>query len=364
MMGPSTSPLAGMDDSLFLSAKQDNEVLQGRLHKLYQLYSASKTCGMAVKVSSLLVNIVELLKKTLELEEFYLLLKDEGSGFFEIWAADEDLMDITDDLIFREDKGLFASVIESGKPLLLQNIDNDVRFVLYKGRLPNVSSLLSLPLLGADGRVFGLLNIHKKDGRYFRQDDEVFFCSLVQNMAFALERTRLFEKARQEAMHDELTGTYNRRFLYDYANKELSKSLRSNDAFSLILLDIDRFKKVNDNYGHLYGDQVLRELVASLKCIIRQSDVLARYGGEEFAVLLPNTPASAAAFLAEKLRREVEQKGLAPPSTAQREKLTITVGVASFPDDGKSIERLFSVADQRLYMGKSAGRNRLVTFGP
>ncbi|ADH86478.1 sensor domain-containing diguanylate cyclase [Desulfurivibrio alkaliphilus] len=363
MNEPATSPLMGIDDTLFLSTRQESENLQDRLLKLYHLYSASKACCMAMKVSALLANIVALLKKTLEIEEFYLLLQNEENGSFEMWAADEQLMEIADELTFRAGTGLFASVIKNGKPLLVQNIDkDDIRFILYKKKLPDVSSLLSLPLLGATGQVFGLLNIHKKNGRCFDHKDELFLFSLAQNMALALERTRLLEKAQQEAMHDELTGIYNRRFLFDYAHKELCKNLRSNAAFSLMLLDIDHFKQINDNYGHLYGDQVLRDMATTLKFKIRQSDVLARYGGEEFAVLLPNTAANAAFNLGEKLRLEVEKKGITPPGKTQLEKMTVTVGLSSFPADSNSLDQLFSVADQRLYKGKSAGRNRTVAI--
>ena len=354
------STFSGLDDRLFLSAQRESEALKERLLELYLLYTTSRTCSMAMQTSTLFIKIVDLLKNALGVEEFCLFLKDPASGLFEVWSADERVMAAAGDVSFCSGEGISGLVAADGKPILVQDVSQDKRFLHYKGMLQGIGSFLSVPLLGNDNQVFGVLNIHKAKPQAFREKDKEFFCAVAHNLAVAMERARLFENARQEAMHDQLTGIYNRRFFLECAERELSKSRRDNHSVSLLFLDIDHFKDVNDNFGHVFGDQVLRQVAAILQNDIRQSDIPARYGGEEFVILLPATSGQDACCLAEKLRRKVASELVASPRHEARRTLTMTVGVASFPEDGASITELLVVADRRLYKGKGEGRNRVV----
>ncbi len=255
-------------------------------------------------------------------------------------------------------------MVESGEPILVQDVSRDERFLHYRGMLTGIGSFLSVPLVGGDGQVFGVLNIHKAETHAFREKEKQFFCAVAHNLAVALERARLFDNARREAMHDDLTGLYNRRYFFDCAERELNKSRRGDAVFSLAVLDIDHFKNCNDTFGHSFGDRVLRELAATLKAGIRQSDILARYGGEEFALLLPETTLENACGLLEKLRQKVAAELAPEPRPGQGERITFTAGVAAFPEDGESVAELFAAADHRLYQGKGAGRDRVMGRAP
>lgn len=173
----------------------------------------------------------------------------------------------------------------------------------------------------------------------------------------------------ESAYHDEiyrlttvdgLTQVYNRRYFEEALDREISRCNRYRRDLTLALLDIDRFKQINDTFGHLAGDHVLKQLAGAVKEKIRREDVFARYGGEEFALLLPEVDGQGAAKMAEKVRKLVEVH----PFTyeGQRIAVTVSLGLASLSPD-QSGPDLLRVADARLYLAKSAGRNRVVTRG-
>ncbi len=153
---------------------------------------------------------------------------------------------------------------------------------------------------------------------------------------------------------DELTGLYNRRYLEHAVETELQRSMRYNIEFSLMYLDIDDFKAVNDNHGHRVGDSVLKEFASMLKGIIRKEDVAARYGGEEFVILMPQTGTNNAKILADRLLREARNHRF-----SHNLRITFSGGISSFPKHGVSFEALIERADRGLYMAKMRGKNQV-----
>lgn len=180
----------------------------------------------------------------------------------------------------------------------------------------------------------------------------------LNDKVIELQKTK--EKLRQLAITDGLTGLYNHRHFKEHLQQELNRAQRHNLKVSVAMIDIDFFKDYNDNHGHLAGDMVLKGIAELLKENIRNIDLAARYGGEEFALVLIETNKASAKIVAEKIRKLVEDYSFAFEETQPNGKLTISVGVATFPEDGKELEPLIKVADKRLYLAKQAGRN--VTF--
>ena len=174
-----------------------------------------------------------------------------------------------------------------------------------------------------------------------------------------LKVKRRLDQLRAQAVVDELTGAYNRRFLGEQLKVRLGEARRHKTPISLILFDLDYFKKLNDTYGHRFGDTVLKGTADQARRQIREEDILARYGGEEFAVLSPHTDRPGAAVLAERLRNSAARH--THSDGRQSERVTISLGVASFPlDEAGSVEELIECADSRLYKAKDSGRNRSV----
>ncbi len=172
------------------------------------------------------------------------------------------------------------------------------------------------------------------------------------------------ESAKKLAVVDPLTGTFNRRTFVELAQKEISRARRSQTPLSMIMFDLDHFKRINDQHGHLTGDDVLKNFAAIVKESLRREDLLVRYGGEEFCVLLPDVPVESAFHLAERIRDAVRRTPFrARKSSTRLIAVTVSAGVACLrEEDGNDIAGLIGRSDDALYTAKDTGRNRVVTF--
>ena len=180
----------------------------------------------------------------------------------------------------------------------------------------------------------------------------------LQSKIYLLEKAQ--KKLKKLAITDGLTGVFNYRFFKDQLMKEVTRAERHNKQISIIMLYIDYFKNYNDTHGHPAGDTVLKTIAKLLVKHIRNIDLAARYGGEEFALILVETNKDSAGFVANKLKRLIEDYKFKYESTQPNGKITISMGVATFPDNGNSPDDLISLADKRLYRAKKEGRNRVV----
>jgi len=183
--------------------------------------------------------------------------------------------------------------------------------------------------------------------------------SYLSGAASALSNLRLLDRMKQQANIDMLTGLYNRRFLEDYARKLFAIAKRREQPVGMIMLDLDRFKGFNDAYGHEIGDRILRHFAKTLTASMRETNLASRYGGEEFIVILPDTSAQASMLVAERLRKAV--MAMVVPSNSEKPlpHLTVSVGVAAFPEHGRSLEEMIQASDKALYESKRNGRNRV-----
>lgn len=177
----------------------------------------------------------------------------------------------------------------------------------------------------------------------------------LQEKVIELQRTK--EELRQLAITDGLTGLYNYRYFKEQLLQELKRAQRHSLNISVVMIDIDHFKQYNDKNGHPAGDVVLKDIARLLRDNIRNIDLAARYGGEEFSLILIETDKPSAKIVSEKIRKLVEDYGFAYENFQPDGKLTISSGVATFPEDGEDFDTLVSKADQRLYLAKEAGRN-------
>jgi len=251
--------------------------------------------------------------------------------------------------------------------MLVNDIERDKR-VAYRNRPRfKTKSFISLPL-ESEGRLIGVLNLaDKSNGSSFTEKDlnrvKTFTGYAVPMIARAatLEKVGKFE---QLAITDPLTGLYNRRFLEDRLQEEFSRSGRHKQNFCIILADLDNFKMYNDICGHLAGDQVLRKVASLLRRTARDMDVVSRYGGEEFCIILPGTGKKESVFVGERMRRVIEVESFPGESHLPLGRLTISLGIASFPADGVTANELIHASDLALYQAKAMGRNRLVLFEP
>ncbi len=173
---------------------------------------------------------------------------------------------------------------------------------------------------------------------------------------------RLCESLTKQASEDPLTGLYNRRFVFDIVEHELNRYRRYRSRFSLILIDADHFKQVNDTWGHCAGDDVLRRIAAVCRSAVRECDIVGRFGGEEFIIVLPRTRAFDAAFVAHRIRRSMDAQRV--PTDGGEIAVTLSLGIAECGPDADSFDALLRAADRALYAAKRGGRNRCAMARP
>ena len=186
---------------------------------------------------------------------------------------------------------------------------------------------------------------------------------MAHEAAMALENARMYQAARSLADRDPLTGFFNHRYLQERLAEEVVRATRTRRPVSVVMLDLDDFKVVNDSFGHLYGDRVLAHVADRIRSVLRASDVPARYGGDEFALILPDTSSEGAARVGRRLLRAF---GESPFAADGRQPIPIgtSIGIATHPIDGRSATDLIAAADARLYVAKSGGGNKIGPLSP
>ena len=222
-----------------------------------------------------------------------------------------------------------------------------------------VEPALVIPILGPSGDLYGMVLMgNKVIGEEYSIEELSFIQHLMSFVSLAIQNNLHYERT----LRDVKTGLYNNGFFLTRLNEEISRAKRSGSKTSIVLMDIDRFKKVNDVYGHLAGDRVLESLAMTIKQTLRAHDIASRFGGEEFTLLLPNTDKGNAFAIAERLRNIVASMKV--PWEPPLPQITISLGVFTFDKDTNlSEEEIIKRADEALYMSKERGRNRTSAWG-
>lgn len=187
------------------------------------------------------------------------------------------------------------------------------------------------------------------------------FLILCHQFALALRRIKLYRDIERLAITDSLTEVHTRRYLMDRFGEEIERATMRKRQLSLVMIDVDHFKSYNDQYGHLTGDRILKRMGQIIKENIREIDIAGRYGGEEFSVVLPETDLDGAVLAAERIRLATENAVI--QAYDQTVKVTVSLGVATFPEGGETLDEMIDNADWALYRAKSLGRNRTIAFG-
>jgi diguanylate cyclase (GGDEF)-like protein len=226
---------------------------------------------------------------------------------------------------------------------------------------PKIPSLLVLPLLH-HGRVLGTLILGAKRRQAFGDAVRPTLEVLASHLAVSLSNARMVHKLETMATTDGMTGLLNKRAMLDAAAQKVASAARFGNKLSVLVTDIDFFKKVNDTYGHDVGDIVIKGLGKILERQKRTTDVVARFGGEEFVILCEQTDEAGALQLGERIREELQKTTFHCPMGALN--VTCSVGVATFPEAGATWDDLFKAADEALYASKRGGRNKVSVWTP
>jgi diguanylate cyclase (GGDEF)-like protein len=325
-----------------------------------KLYEAAKALGAALSEKDVLEAGVRSAQKIAAFDLAAVTLFDEATRTHHVVAATGEIEDLVGSK-FAHNGGLVSMVVQNKFPLPYKGDYDPSRQVVLTKHFPwpKLPSLLVLPLLLHE-RPLGTLILGAKRRAAFGDQVRPTLEVLASHLAVSLANARMVAKLEQMATTDGLTGLLNKRAMIDAATQKIAASARFGRKLSMLVTDIDFFKKVNDTYGHDVGDVVIKGLGDILRRQKRTTDLVARFGGEEFIVLCEQTDERGAQLLAERIREELQK------TTFHTEQgplnVTCSIGVATFPEGGDSWEALFKASDEALYVSKRSGRNRVTSW--
>ena len=337
--------------SIAIENAQLHSLEQRRAAQLETINTLAKQTASVLDLKELLVKVCALILESFPVDEVAVLLKE---GELLVVRAQQGKLTplFAEGKHLPPDAGLCARALKTGKVL----IENDTgQAPGYIAGYAEAVSEMCLPLI-ARGQALGVLTLESSTLGTFRSVDVRALESVADICAIAIQNAHYFEQTRHMAFVDGLTGVYNRRYFEQRILEELERASRYAGGLAVLMLDIDHFKRINDEFGHLLGDEVLRQISTILTQQLRRVDVVCRYGGEEFSILVPQTTGEHALGAAEKLRKVIEDwsfPGVPRP-------VTVSIGVADFPENGATRDELVKAADAALYAAKQAGRNRVL----
>ncbi len=328
---------------------------------LSTLYVIGQSVNSTIDQNELFQTICHNLPRQVGIQEFAVLLLNSEHQRLDVKAAwGFPHLERIKALSFAVGEGVTGLVAQSGRMIYIPDVREDSRYMHYRGEHQKTGSFLSVPLHYKD-ELIGVMNCGRDRKAGFSKNEIKLLQLVAGQIALSIANSRLYAKTRELSVRDELTGLYNRRHFLHVLQLEWKRASRFHHPLSLLMVDVDHFKKYNDTHGHKEGDRVLKQMGGLLIKTLREVDTLARFGGEEFVVLLPDTDRNGALAVGEKLRRIVasEQFTLTDQNPIP---VTISVGVANYPDDVQELEDLIDHTDLALYDAKDQGRNRVVAY--
>jgi diguanylate cyclase (GGDEF)-like protein len=326
----------------------------------------AKALTSTLELREVLALVMQKVSSLLQPRNWSLILQDERTGklYFEIAVGDG--AEVLKGLQLNPGEGIAGAVFSSGVARLVHDVGGDPSFAprFDEASAFHTRSILAVPLL-ARGRVLGIIElVNGPTDPPFTNEDLTTLTAIADYAAIAIENARNFRRVQELTITDEHTGCYNARHLRALLDHEVKRAARFRHPLSLVFLDLDHFKSINDSHGHLMGSAALREVGDMLMSLGRQNlDAVFRYGGDEFAVLLVETDLDGAATIGQRICESFRGRSfLADQGLAVR--LTASVGVATFPDHAMSALDLIRAADFAMYAAKARGRDGLCVAEP
>ena len=313
------------------------------------IYRIAQETSAVLDLDVLLKRIVAIVREVMGYYLVSLLLPTgQGPGELRVGAHSGYVADIAG-MTIPAGEGITGWAFGHGQPLLVPDVSRDSRYI---GLDPNVRSELAFPLTSR-GRIVGVLNAESALLNAFSDADLALMAAVGSQLASTLEVAQMHDHLKQEAMHDSLTRLYNRRLLLERLHQAIAHAERHQEPLSIVFVDVNQLKYVNDTYGHLAGDALLRQVAIALTDSVRTEDVVARFGGDEFVVLLASTAAPLAGLVAQRIRDGIARHRF----MAAGQLITVpgvSLGIASYPENGHTAEELLAAADSNLYATKRA----------
>ncbi len=312
---------------------------------LENMYETTKVLSAIVDLEQLFEQVLEIADKLLRVRKCAILLLDSSSKNLNLHAE-----------LQSGKKTLYNPplVVSDFLPAELSLIGSERGKMVARKRPFD----LELPLI-SHGKLLGILQIEAPRHGDISEKDRRSLIIFANSTAIAIDNAKMHKKMQDLTIIDELTGLYNYRYFRNKLFDEMRRADRYHQKMSLLMLDIDHFKELNDSQGHQTGNIVLQEIAAVIKQAVRDVDIVARYGGEEFMIILPQTDADNARMIAERIRSQIDQSFFSNSQGQRHIKATISIGIAVYPNGSLSATQLLEKVDKALYLAKNRGRNRV-----
>ncbi len=339
-------------------ARSEDDRIDSQIRSITAVYNAVKDLSGTIKGEESIENIIEVFKKIVK-NNFKLPLDD--ISFIFVYKADNSakfgikhFFGLDEEMVRDKEQVLTARIIKAvskGREIVYaKKSEDEMSLGVFK-------SLVYMPFY-TDNRLHGVFFVASTVENLFDEHQFENLKILTNQIAITLEKVHLYGEVERMSQTDSLTGLYVHRHFQEKLETELKRTQRYGGNLSLVMCDIDYFKKINDTHGHLAGDYILKSMAVMLKSGTSPVDIVARYGGEEFVIVMPETEKDAAHLRAVNIRKEIEKHSFVFQGV--QIKVTMSMGVASFPADGMSRRSLIERADKALYTAKEQGRNRVV----
>ncbi|HEV2233234.1 MAG TPA: diguanylate cyclase [Terriglobia bacterium] len=338
--------------------------LKSQIERLSLFHEVGKTLASTLDLQKILQTIMEKISDFLHPDTWSLLMLDEKTQelYFEIaiGAGANNLKDVR----LKAGEGIAGWVVEHGEPVLVEDVKGDKRFSSKFDELTqtNTQSVVCVPIKSRD-RVLGVIELVNCLGKKsFKKEDIPMLKNLADYAAIALDNARYVRRIEELTITDDCTALYNARHLHFVLDAEIYRSTRYNYEFSVIFIDLDHFKQVNDTYGHLIGSKLLWMIGEIIKGHLRLIDYAFRYGGDEFVVLLPQTPKESALMVVRRIKDLLNSKLFFTEENLNI-KVTASFGLAAFPGDARTRKDILRMADEAMYVVKNSTRNSIALAG-
>ena len=326
--------------------------------EIYALYEIAQAMGTSLGVSDTMALIASKLSNLVPFSCAALFLYDEDNETLRCRFASGVDAELIQQIVVRNGEGLTGWVARNRRPLVNARPSADFEAAAMD-QPSDLQSALVCPLL-FDERFIGALAVYHTDQNFYRDDHRRLLDRVSEQAAAVIKNSIIFEQTRDDSLTDPLTGLPNTRFLFMHLTRELARAERLQSNVSLMVMDLDDFKEINDNHGHHVGDRALCEVARVLRATIRPYDICVRYAGDEFIIVLSGCDAEEAERKRQELQRGIDQVQFEPrPGRSSR--LGLSIGTAIFPEDGDTYETLLATADSRMYQDKAARKSRVAT---
>jgi diguanylate cyclase (GGDEF)-like protein len=324
------------------------------LDDLLVFHQVARSLTSSFDLDTILRTIMEHMERFIEADLWTLLMRDEARQelYYAITAGGEEAS--LRDLRIKVGEGVAGWVVEHGETLLVPEAENDPRVKEEHGRPHTVRSVIALPLRGRKG-THGAIEIFNPRAEQLTDYTIAFLHILADHAAIAIENAHDVARIQQLTITDDCTSLYNARHLYEVLGRELERCGKAGLPVSLAFIDLDYFKLVNDEHGHLVGSELLARTGERLRELSRKHDWCFRYGGDEFVILMPETDSEAALMQATALNRALMETQF-QMKNGLKLRVSASVGVATAPDDGTAVHAVIGIADARMYAVKADGR--------